>query len=119
MSTVTDPEIQATFQAARDGFTSRNAGGFVSCPPCVIASAANRALGALDLPPGYDSGTLDRIIAITGHVGVDVRVSVRQAGELAQIGAQLLALDGDGHLSPRLGYLQRQSIAHLVTLATR
>lgn len=111
----TDPEIGATFRAdGHGGFTSRNGGAFISCPPYVIASvAADRVLGSLELPEGYDWEVLGRIQAITGWVKQDVYISARQAGELAQIGRQILRLAED-QIEPPLGYFERQSVEHLI-----
>lgn len=114
---IDDPEILATFRVDGSSFTSRNGGGFISCPPYVIASIASRVPpGVLELPAGYDLSTLEQIKAITGWADQDTHVSARQAAELAQIGWQILELQARGEIDPPPGYLERQSIAHLVSL---
>jgi len=112
----THPDVLASFRPIPGGFVSRSDGGFGSCPPYVIAAvAADRVPeGSLDLPAGYDLDVLDRIRFATGFAGQDTHVSARQAGELAQIGRQLLALNADSKVNPPLGYFEEQSIAHLV-----
>lgn len=119
MSTTIHPEIAASFRAdGHGGFISRNDGFPVSCPPFVVAViAGNRTEpGTLELPEGYDAGTLEQVRAMTGWVGRDVYVSGRQAAELARIGRQILAL-GEGQIDPPLGYFERQSAEHLVRVA--
>jgi hypothetical protein len=96
---------------------SRNLSGFISCPPFVIAYAASRVPpGLLDLPGGYDQDMLERIRGLTGFPERDVQVTVKQAQELAQIGAQLLKLHSEGVVD--LGYFEKQSVIRLVDLVT-
>lgn len=112
------PEIAATFTVApNDGFTSRSGGGFVSCPPYVIASVASGLNGLINLPESYDRETLERIRDITGWVGRDVHISDRQAAELADLGRQILALHKDGKAA--LGYFEHVSVEHLVSTVER
>jgi len=115
--TTTHPEVEASFRAdGHGGFISRNGGGFVSCPPYVIAAAAARAAaGLLVLPEGYGTHILEQVKNLTGWAERDVHVSGRQAEELAEIGRQLLAA-GEEKISPPLGYFERQSVEHLVRL---
>jgi hypothetical protein len=116
MTPAIHPEISASFRAdGHGGFISRNDGWPVSCPPFVIAViAGNRTeSGTLELPEGYDADTLEQVKAITGWTGRDVYISARQAGELAQIGRQILGL-AEGAIEPPLGYFERQSVEHLV-----
>lgn len=110
----THPDIAASFRETTGGYTSRSGGGFISCPPYVIAMVAAWRVppGSLSLPEGYDESTLDRIRWLTGYVDQDVHISGRQAAELADIGRQILALDG-----VELSYFERQSIERLVSLA--
>lgn len=112
-----DPQVRATFRATATGYSSRNGGGFVSCPPYRIASiAADRVQpDAITLPAGYDRDVLEQIKAITGFVDQDVRVSDRQARELADIGAQILALP-PAEVEPPLTHSDRELIGHLVNL---
>lgn len=114
-----NPMIAATFRPAYGGFISRTDGDGLSCPPYVIAAvAADRAPeDALDLPAGYDFTTFDQIRFVTGYIGQDAHVSARQAAELAQIGAQLLALNAEGRINPPLTFSEAQSIEHLVHVA--
>ncbi|MCS0601113.1 hypothetical protein NX794_07695 [Streptomyces sp. LP11] len=91
-------------------------------PPYVIASCALRRVrpDSLTLPDGYDQAVLDQILTTAGAVEQDVRITGRQAAELAEIGAQLLELDDQGEVRPPLGYFEGQSVAHLVrTVAGR
>ena len=116
MTTTMHPEITASFRAdGHGGFTSRNDGWPISCPPFVVAViAGNRTEpGTLELPEGYDADTLEQVKAITGWAGRDVYISGRQAAELAQIGRQILALSED-QISPPLGYFERMSVEHLI-----
>ncbi len=108
-----DPDVQASFWRIPGGFTSRSGGGFVSCPPYVIATvAADRVpAGAMNLPAGYYLNVLYRVKAITGWVGQDVFIDARQGAELAQIGRQILDADA---IEPPLSYFERQSVEHLV-----
>ncbi|UJW28755.1 helix-turn-helix domain-containing protein [Saccharothrix sp. AJ9571] len=117
---VTDPEIIATFRRESGGFVSRSAGGFISCPPYVIASvAADRVRGgALKLPDGYDNDTLDQIKSISGFVERDTRISLRQAAELAHIGTQILELNSEGKVQPTLNHFEKQSIVHLLAIVS-
>ena len=119
---ISDPDILATFRLDSSGFTSRNGGGFVSCPPYRIAAIASGRVpaDAIDLPAGYDAETLEQIMAITGWTDRDVHVSARQAAELGYIGSQILDLQErePALIDPPLGYLERQSITHLVNLVT-
>jgi hypothetical protein len=115
-----DPRIAESFRRSGDGFVSR-ADPFVSCPPYVIASiaASGRARsGTIILPVGCDLDVLRHIKAITGFRDQDVPVSARQAAELARIGAQILALDDGDKLAPPLRRSEKQSVAHLVRIAT-
>lgn len=116
-----DPEIEGTFREDADGYVSRNAGGFISCPPSVIARcAANRVPPeSLTLPAGYTRESLDQLMAITGFVDRDVRISGRQAEELAQMGEQLLELHRAGKVQPPLGPFEEQSVAHLLSTVSR
>ncbi|MFF3015834.1 hypothetical protein [Streptomyces sp. NPDC057939] len=100
---------------------SRSPGGFVSSPPHVIASCAARRVPpeSLTLPDGYDQEVLDQIIVAAGFIDQDVRVTGRQAEELAQIGAQLLELDDQGKVQHPLGHYERQSVAHLVHVVSK
>lgn len=112
-----DPEIRGTFRRRSGTFVSRSAGGFIPCPPYVIASAASRELPAdaqLELPEGYDANVLANIRARTGFPDLEVNVSFRQAAELALIGFQLQDLDAEGKLQPPLNPLQKESIGHLI-----
>jgi hypothetical protein len=112
-----DPDIAASFRATADGYVSCNGGGFISCPPYVIANVASRPDGTLELPEGYGPSVLDQIKALTGFVGRTVFISFRQGDELAQIGAQLLALEADGKIELR--FSERQSIVHLIEVVNR
>ncbi|KQX36999.1 hypothetical protein ASD97_10035 [Streptomyces sp. Root63] len=116
-----DPEVAATFRADADGFISRSPGGVVSSPPYVIASCAVRRVPheALTLPDGYDQDVLGQIITAAGFIDQDVRVTGRQAEELAQIGAQLLELDSQGKVQHPLGHFEMQSVAHLVHVVAK
>jgi hypothetical protein len=116
-----DPDIALTFQTEAHGFVSRNAGGFISCPPCVIVRCAAHRVPpeSLNLPDGYDREMLDRIMGINGFVDRDVHVSDRQAQELAEIGVQLLDLHSEGKVQPPLGYFEEQAVAHLVRVVSR
>lgn len=128
MSEYIDPEVRASFRPAKlrrspqqtvPGFISRSAGGFISCPPYVIASVAGRrvAPGAqLDLPEGYDQSVLGHIRDTMGFVDLDVEVSGRQAEEFSQLGAQILALNQRGEIQPPLNYFEEQSVRHLVNM---
>ena len=114
----THPEIAATFRPAPGGgYTSRSGGGFVSCPPYVIASVASGLNGLIDLPEGYDRETLEQIQGITGWVERDVHISDRQASELAGLGRQILALRKDGKAD--LAYFEQMSVEHLVNIVNR
>lgn len=116
MMTTTRPEISASFRPdGHGGFISCNDGWPISCPPFVIAVIAGNRVepGTLELPEGYDADTLEQVKAITGWTGRDVYISARQAGELAQIGRQILSL-AEGAIEPPLGYFERQSVQHLV-----
>jgi hypothetical protein len=57
---------------------------------------------------------LERIRGLTGFPERDVQVTVKQAQELAQIGAQLLKLHSEGVVD--LGYFEKQSVIRLVDL---
>lgn len=119
MTEFIDPEIRASFRTNEVGFVSRSAGGFISCPPYIIASVAQRRIaeGAeLSLPEGYSNDTLEIIQGQTGWLDRDTRVSPRQAEELAQIGRQVLTLNEQGAVQPPLNLTEKQSIGHLVTL---
>jgi len=128
MSEYIDPEVLESFLPAKlqlsqkqtvPGFVSRSAGGFISCPPYVIASVAARRVAPeaqLDLPEGYDQSVLEHIQDTTGFVDVDVAVSSRQAEELSQLGAQILALNQRGEIQPPLSYFEEQSVRHLVNI---
>lgn len=107
-------EVRLSFVARMSGgYVSTCQGGYVSCPPYVIAAAASRARpGKVELPDGYTLETLEDIRWITGSLGAPVPVSPRQARELAQIGEQLLRAELDPPLDP----LQRESIQHLLDL---
>ncbi|MGW3954637.1 hypothetical protein ACWEKM_27730 [Streptomyces sp. NPDC004752] len=111
-----DPEIRGTFRVDADEYISRNAGGFISCPPSVIARCAAHRVApeSLTLPAGYSQESLAQIMAITGFVDQDVRISGRQAEELAQMGEQLLKLHSAGKVQPPLGPFEEQSVAHLL-----
>lgn len=110
------PDIARSFRPdLSGGYISNSQGGFVKCPPYIIAFAASERVAheRLDLPSGYTQESLERIRWMTGVVDQDVHISPRQAQELAAIGAQLLRLD----LEPPLNAIERQSIEHLVMLA--
>lgn len=114
--TAINPKVTATFRPdGHGGFISRNDGWPISCPPFTIAIIASNRIepGTLELPGGYDADTLEQIKAITGWTSHDVYISARQAGELAQIGRQILGLAED---RITLGYFERQSVEHLVHL---
>ncbi|MEU7030066.1 hypothetical protein AB0A60_25715 [Streptomyces sp. NPDC046275] len=115
-----DPEVAATFRADANGFVSRSPGGFISSPPYVIATCAARRVPSesLTLPDGYDQEVLDQIIMATGSIDQDVRITGRQAEELARIGAQLLELDDQGKVQRPLGHFEKQSVAHLVRVVS-
>lgn len=122
MSEFVDPEVNASFRTSSVGFVTRSSGGFVSCPPYVIASVARRRVvegSELTLPDGYDNDVLAQTEALMGGVDQDVRVSHRQADELAQIGRQILALNEQGSVQPPLSYYEKQSVSHLVALVDR
>jgi hypothetical protein len=113
-------EVARSFRKESSGYISRSAGGSISCPPYVIADCAARRVppNSLQLPDGYDQEVLDQIMDITGFVDRDVRISRRQADELAQIGAQLLKLHSQRKVQPPLGYYEEQSVAHLVQVVS-
>ena len=113
---MTDPEITTSFRADGPGFISCNGGGFISCPPYVIATTAQQVQG-LTLPDGYDTNTLARIRCLTGFVGQDVLISGRQGEELADMGLQILEAADRGEI--KLGFYQRQSIQHLLNVVHR
>lgn len=92
-----------------DYFISRNI-LLVSCPPYVIAKLAIRH--ETELPEGYDTCTLERIMSITGWTEYDVSISPRQAAELVMIGKQLAVLHEAGKIS--LTFFQEQSIRHMI-----
>ena len=116
--TYTHPEIAATFRPDGCGaYTSRGGGGFISCPPYVIADIASGLNGLIDLPEGYDRETLEQVKAITGWTDRDVRISPRQALELAGLGRQIVALHADGKAD--VGYFERMSVEHLVSVVER
>lgn len=112
------PEILATFRWEGDRFISRESGGFATCPPYLIASTAISCVrwGMLDLPDGYDLDVLETIKFHTGFLGEEVRISPRQAAELAQIGKRILGLQAEGKIDPPLNNFEEQSITHLVDL---
>lgn len=70
----------------------------------------------LSLPDGCNNDTLAQTAAATGWVDQDVKVSPRQADELAQIGRQILILDKQGSVQPPLSYYEKQSVGHLIAL---
>ncbi|HSW66551.1 MAG TPA: hypothetical protein VLI54_05435 [Bacillota bacterium] len=112
-----DPAIRRTFVRRDSAFSSCSAGGFTSCPPYTVASIASRRLveGAqLEMPEGYNENTLAQVRAITGAVGQNVRVTFRQAAELALIGFQIQDLNERGMVQPPLGPFEAQNIGHLV-----
>lgn len=113
-----DPDVADSFRADSAGFVSRNLGGFISCPPFVIAHAASQVPPeSLELPEGYDQELLAHIRGLTGFPDRDVQVTLKQAQELAQIGAQLLQLHREGEVD--LGYFGEQSVTHLVELVAK
>ncbi|MET8682000.1 hypothetical protein ABZW18_31590 [Streptomyces sp. NPDC004647] len=118
---IVHPDVAMSFRAQSTGFVSRITDGFISCPPYIIAHCAASCVPpeSLELPEGYDQDTLDQIKAITGFVEQDVRVTSRQAEELAQIGVQILELHSQGKVQPPLGRLEKQSVAHLVGIVSR
>lgn len=119
MKPVTDPGVLGSFQARSAGFVARNPGSPISCPPYVIASIASDCRidpGDLRLPDGYTNNTLDLIKYQAGWVDQEMFVSARQARELAKIGRQILDLDENAEVHPRLTYFEEQSIRHLVAL---
>ncbi|MDO0936598.1 hypothetical protein QQY66_34630 [Streptomyces sp. DG2A-72] len=113
-------DVALTFRRDSSGFVSRSDGGLLSCPPYIIARCAARRVPpeSLKLPDGYDQEALDQIMAITGFVDRDVRVTSRQAEELAQIGAQLLEMQAHGKVQPPLDHFEHQSVAHLVRIVS-
>ena len=65
-------------------------------------------------PAGHTPEVLEEIRWRTGAVDQDVRISARQAKELADIGEQLLRPELDPPLNP----IEKQSIQHLVDLVS-
>lgn len=94
-----DPDLAWTFRPDGDGaFVSHAVDHLTRSPVYVIASIARMVVEAgepVELPEGYDAEALDRIVWTTGHYGRDVRVTARQAYEMAAIGRQLLDRFGD------------------------
>lgn len=78
------------------GYVSRNGGFGDPSPAYVVTTAARRLIRdghPVALPDGYSQDTLDQMAWLLGQVvpdGVEVRVSARQAGELAQIAGSVL-----------------------------
>jgi len=110
-------EVRSSFRCSDRNFVSRSAGGFISCPPYVIASVASRRLTPdtqLEMPEGYNEDTLGNIRGITGWVNQDVSISFRQAAELALIGFQLQDMDTEDKVQPPLRHYEKQSIGHLI-----
>lgn len=79
------------------GYVSRNGGFGDPGPAYVVTTAARRLIWdgrQVTLPEGYSEDALDQMAWLFGQVvpdGVEVRVSPRQASEVAQIAAGLLA----------------------------
>lgn len=114
-----DPDVRDSFWAAGGAFVAKSERQVISNPVFKIASIATRRVvdGAnLELPEGYDNNTLENVEWLAGFQGKEVSVSGRQAEELAQIGAQLLALNEQGSIQPPLDYFEEHSITHLVQL---
>ncbi|MFF2088627.1 hypothetical protein ACFVVM_32990 [Nocardia sp. NPDC058176] len=91
-------ELTATFVPSAAGYIS-TCSQVYGCPPFTIAYHAERALEAgrpVTLPEEYDLPVLRQISAATGAYDEPVRISDRQARELAQIGRELLAADTAG-----------------------
>ncbi|MET0701686.1 MAG: hypothetical protein ABWY93_18705 [Mycobacterium sp.] len=110
-------EIQESFRRCPEGFESYAAGGFVPCPPFVIAVSASELVdpGAIQLPDRYDREMLQQIRNLTGVVGRVVVISDRLAAELSEIGRQILELPDDQLKTP-LSLYERQAVTHLVNL---
>ena len=72
----------------------------------------------LDLPyitPGYENQVLYEYEERYGYTGVEVRVSSERAGQVAEIGRQILTLNEQGSIQPPLQHSEIQMIGHLVT----
>lgn len=93
MNVYISPDVQRTFRPAQGQF------GFVSvcsisgsCPPYTIARAALEylELGVEIETAGYSQSVLETVTWTTGYFDQEVRVTFRQAEELATIGRSLL-----------------------------
>jgi hypothetical protein len=90
-----------------------------SCPPYTIASVARDRVvdgASLTLPQGYDEEVLYNVMRTTGYYDRKVHVTGRQASELRQIGAQVLALDEASQIQPPLTNTEKLSIQHLLQI---
>lgn len=107
-----------TFKPNRlDGFTSKIDSVYEPCAPYAIAQVArDRVMNGslLQLPEGYDKVAFDRVCFLSGRIGVEYAISLKQGRELRDIGAQLLALDNDHMIKPPLGFEETQSIRRLI-----
>lgn len=100
-----------------EGFISLISSTYEPCAPYTIAQVARDRLvdeSLLELPEGYDKDVLNRICWLSGSVGIEFGISLRQGQELREIGAQLLALDNEDKIMPPLDFDETQSIRRLV-----
>lgn len=93
MNVYISPDVQRTFRPAprQDSFVSI-CDTFCSCPPFIIARAAEQylELGIEIETSGYSNLVFSAITGLTGFYDKEVSVSFRQAEELAVIGKSLL-----------------------------
>ncbi len=111
--------VEKSFQVSGDNYVAKSENYTTSNPAYKIASVAMDRLSAgtsLKLPEAYDRETLRAIAQTNGYPGREKCITAQQAGELSQIGVQLLALDATDAIKPSLGYFETQSITHLVQL---
>ena len=100
-----------------EGFTSKIRSVHEPCAPYVIVQAARDRLAdesLLQLPEGYDKDSLNRICLLSGKVGVDFAMSLKQGRDMRDIGAQILALDNENKIVPPLDFEETQAIRRLV-----
>lgn len=116
-------EVRRSFRPEGHGFISYS-DGLAGAPPSPLWTIARIAQHRvvtgveLDLPhitPGYENQVLQEYEERYGYTGVDVYVSSVRAGQVAEIGRQILTLNEQGSIQPPLQDSEKQTISHLVT----
>jgi hypothetical protein len=123
MSEYVPSKVSRSFRPEGRGFVSYSH-GMEFAPPSPLWTIARIAqhrvaegveLDLSHVTPGYENQVLEEYEERYGYTGVDVYVSSVRAGQIANIGRQILALNEQGSIQPPLQDSEIQIIGHLVT----